>query len=110
MADNDEGRQMRFTLFGKRWNLRFVPASELPKVGGLRDRDGDCVIPMTPADRVPYRDIRIYDKLRGQVMLETIIHESTHAAFPDLREEWVEHFAADVARLLWRLNYRRSDE
>jgi hypothetical protein len=98
---------MRVTIFGKRWNLRFVPASELPRP---RDRDGDCVVPATPADRMPYREMRIYDKLRGEERLNTLIHEFTHAADSEKREEFVEHFATDLARLLWRLGYRRAED
>jgi hypothetical protein len=93
------------TIFGKRWRVRFVPASELPKP---RDRDGDCVVPETPADKVPCREIRIYDKLRGREMLETLIHEVGHATWPEKREEWIEHHAADLARFLWRIGYRRK--
>jgi hypothetical protein len=98
---------MRVTIFGKRWNLRFVPASELPRP---RDRDGDCVVPATPADRMPYREMRIYDKLRGEERLITLIHEFDHAADPEKREEWVEHHSADLARMLWRLGYRGPDD
>jgi len=92
-------------IFGKRWRMLFVPASELPKP---RDRDGECVVPETPAHRIPVREMRIYDKLTGQQMLETICHEFGHAADPEKREEFVTHYAADLSRLLWKLGYRRK--
>ena len=38
--------------------------------------------------------------------LDTIIHESLHACFPDATEEDVTTSASDIARLLWQLGYR----
>lgn len=93
---------MRVTIFGKRWNLNFVSTKELP------GKDGDCVIPRTPAEKIPYREMRVHDRLSGQELLVTLIHEFDHAADPEKREEWVEHHAADLGRMLWRLGYRRK--
>lgn len=40
--------------------------------------------------------------------LETAVHEALHAAFPKLPERIVTVVAKDIARLLWRLGYRRA--
>ena len=43
--------------------------------------------------------------------LNTIVHESLHACFyDDLSEREVEQSAGDVARLLWRLGWRKVSE
>jgi hypothetical protein len=53
--------------------------------------------------------IRIDPKLRGSELLDTMIHEITHAAFPDLSEDAVNRFATDAATILWNDGYRRCD-
>jgi len=40
--------------------------------------------------------------------LDTIVHESLHACLWDLDEEAVAESAADVARLLWRVGWRKD--
>ena len=54
------------------------------------------------------RTITISDLLSGEAELDTIIHELIHACQPDLAEDTVERTATDVARVLFRLGYRRS--
>jgi hypothetical protein len=54
------------------------------------------------------RTITIANRLGGEVELDTIIHELLHACQPDLAEDTVEQTATDVARVLFRLGYRRS--
>lgn len=41
--------------------------------------------------------------------LDTIIHEAQHASFPGMSEEDVTQSSQDIARLLWRLGYRKKD-
>lgn len=52
------------------------------------------------------KSIAIRDSLRGEKMLEVLIHEATHAGHWDMSEEAVEEFSHDVSRILWRLGYR----
>lgn len=52
------------------------------------------------------KEVRISDKLAGQEMLDTIIHELFHCGHWDIDETVVEEFATDVARVLWGLGYR----
>jgi hypothetical protein len=54
------------------------------------------------------RTITIADRLTGESELDTILHELLHACQPDLAEDTVDETATDVARILWRLGYRRS--
>ena len=41
--------------------------------------------------------------------LDWIVHESLHACFPDLSEDAVDECASDIARLAWRLNWRKDE-
>ncbi len=83
------------TIRGKRWRVRFT---QLP-----RGTDGECDHPDTPA-----KELRIRKGLSEQDTLETIVHEVLHAADFDKKEEWAEDVGRNLARLLWRLGYRRK--
>ena len=52
--------------------------------------------------------ISIARKVRGELELDTTIHELIHACQPDLAEDTVEEVASDIARVLWRMGYRRQ--
>ena len=82
---------------GKRWRVRFLPAAVFS-----RGCDGDCSIRSNT--------IRIKRNLKGRSMLESLIHETLHAAHWQIAEECVAETADDLARLLWRLGYRRENE
>jgi hypothetical protein len=83
---------MRCRLRGKYYRLKFAKL-ERPLLG-LCDWDK--------------RTITICDQLDGELELDTIVHELLHACQPDLAEDTVEQTATDVARVLFRLGYRRS--
>ena len=87
---------MRITILAKRWNLRFAP--------NMADR-GDCDSP-----DCKQKGIRVLSTLKGEERLEVLIHEMLHAAGWHIDEEFVEQFAHDCARTLWRLGYRNTDE
>lgn len=86
---------MRVRILGKCWRLRFAP--------NLANR-GDCD-PPTQLNK----EIRIACSLRGEERLEVLIHEMVHAAGWHIDESFVERFARDAARSLWRLGYREPD-
>ena len=86
---------MRNTILGKCWNLRFAP--------NMADR-GDCESPTAPN-----KEIRIASCRRGEERLEVLIHEMVHAAGWHIDETFVERFAGDAARVLWRLGYRDKE-
>ena len=85
---------MLVTFLGKRWNLRFVP--NLGKNLGLCD-----------APDVKGKSILIQGGIKGEKLLDTLIHEALHACQWHLREETVDEAASDLARMLWKLGYRK---
>lgn len=82
---------MRIRLRDKYFRLEF---------DRLKTADGLCSM----ADRT----IKIRKSLRGERQLDVIIHELLHGCHWDLDEQAITETAEDVARVLWRLGYRRS--
>ena len=76
-----------------------VKKSEMP--GSAGECDG-------PKDKK--KQIRIREDQRGLEHLDTLLHEGLHACFWDFDESVVLESARDLARLLWRLGYRRIEE
>lgn len=70
----------------------------------MSEKYGDCQPPKTAA-----KEIRISAQVRGELLLDTLVHELLHAAGWNLSEEFVAEFASDVARVLWRLGLRFAD-
>ncbi len=87
---------MRITILGKHWNLRFCNTGA--------NHHGRCDPPS-----IPGKEIKVSSRIRGQLKLDTIIHELTHAAGWHIDEPFVEQFATDVARTLWKLGYREQN-
>lgn len=86
---------MRVSILGKRWELVF---QKLPD-----DQLGECDSPDTRG-----KQIRIDPRVSGELELDTIIHEIRHAElFQVFSEEWCEFSSSSLARILWRLGYRR---
>lgn len=68
----------------------------------LRGQVGSCDPPTEPAKEI------IIDPSQGEFeLLDTLVHEALHAVMWDAAEEAVEESATDIARLLWRMGYRR---
>lgn len=74
------------------WRLRFAR---------LLFHRGDCDAPTRAK-----KEIRVDPRLQDEERLEVLIHEMVHAAGWHIDESFVEQFAADAARALWRLGYR----
>ena len=85
---------MRCKLRGKYWSIvrSILPRSTL----GLCDWSSRKITISTAR------------KIRGELELDTVIHELLHACQPDLAEETVEETASDIARVLWRMGYRQQ--
>jgi hypothetical protein len=83
---------VRVKILGKHWNLRFAP--------NLANQ-GDCDPPTARG-----KEIRVASRLRGEERLEVLLHELVHAGIWNLDEQFVDQFAHDAARVLWRLGYR----
>ena len=82
-------------MLGKHWRLRFKR---------MKDH-GLCHHP----DK-PFKEIQVNSKLRDEIQLEVILHELLHSCGHDLlSEEWVTEAAQDLAKVLWRIGYRRSE-
>ena len=88
---------MQVQIRGETWRVRFVSRPPEGNVG-LCDRTRK-----TPA-------IKVWDGLGGVKRLDTIIHETLHAALWDLDEEAIEETATAIAEILWRLGYREEQE
>jgi hypothetical protein len=87
---------MRVQVLGKRWQLRFAPNMAVR---------GDC----EPPDQRS-KQIRVLSTLADEERLEVLLHELLHAAGWHIDETFVERFAADAARVLWRLGYRQRKD
>jgi hypothetical protein len=82
---------MRCRLRGKYWRIE---REKLP-----RKLDGLC-----NADE---RKITVQPSLSGERELDVLIHEMLHACHWDLAEESITETASDLARVLFRLGYRK---
>lgn len=91
---------MRIKLLGKHYDLRFV-ARLGPKSQPFA---GDCSHPDAPAKR-----IRIVRGQEPREELDTVIHECLHAVDWHRDEEWVHQVATDIAAVLWKLGYRKTE-
>lgn len=87
---------LRITLLGKRWNLIF-------KALGRQRCWGFCQDPKTPR-----KEIHIDSRLKGQHQLEILLHEMMHACDWRADEEIITQQARDMARVLWKLGYRKE--
>lgn len=85
---------MHVTIRGKRWEF-------------LRKRLNGDYCGWCDAPDAPRKKIIVDDRLKGFDELDTILHEIGHAADFDKCEDYVEQVATDMARVLWRLGYRR---
>lgn len=86
---------MKVKLLGKIYSVVFKP---------LKDARGYC----DPPDQ-RNKTIWIDSSLTDEEQLEVILHELIHAVDWPLSEEFCEARARDIARVLWRLGYRRSE-
>ena len=86
---------IRIKILGKVWRLRIAP--------NMANR-GDCDPPQQSG-----KEIRVSSALRDEERLEVLIHEFVHAAGWHIDETFVERFARDAARALWRLGYRDQE-
>ncbi len=85
---------MRITVCGKRWDLRYT---------NLQTNHGECDSPDKPG-----KEIRIDRQLEGIMELEVLIHELLHSADWRAAEEHVSESARDIAKVLWKIGYRKS--
>ena len=77
---------------GQRWKLRFVP--------NLGDKAGEC--------DYGARVLRIALGQPQEEELDTVVHEILHAAYPDIEEAAVGETGEAIAKVLWRLGWRKA--
>lgn len=91
--------QMRIRLNGEWWNLKFANLDHT-------DGDGYCDPPTTKRRR-----IWIHDELKNRRQLEILLHEMLHAVdWHKDENSFIAPVARDIAKVLWKLGYRRSVE
>jgi hypothetical protein len=93
-------KPMRVRL-GKRWFT-------IRESGNLNDF-GQCEITQRK-DGTVERVIRVATWQNEPDELDTWVHEAMHAIWPDKSEAEVAAASAELARLLWRIGYRRTKE
>lgn len=91
--------KFKIRLGSRIWFFRFVKSKEISS-----DAYGDS------DSALAHPQIRVRQALRGQTMLDVIIHEGLHASRPELAEEAVTETASDIARLLWKVGYRLRED
>lgn len=85
---------MQLTILGKRW--QYLQVSKVDR----KESRGEC----DPPDQTN-KAIRVLKRLSGEERMEVAIHEMVHAAGWHIDEKFVEQFAADVARNLFKLGF-----
>lgn len=86
--------KMRISIGGSRW---LISRARTP-----RDIYGDC--------DYATRKIRISHSLTGTDLLDTIIHETIHARWPDLSEAAVIEFAELLATVATAFGFTQEDD
>ena len=81
---------MRVKILDKFWNLEFAKISN-------KDDNGCCDAPDKPGKK-----LKVRRSLRGEKVVEIVLHETHHAADWFKDEEWVEDLAAQQAKILCR--------
>jgi len=56
------------------------------------------------------KEIRVSPKVKGVEKLDCLIHEGLHGALPDLVDDVVNESATGIAKMLWKLGYRRVED
>ena len=81
---------MKVRILGKTWDLRFPPHDEMGGKAGSCDHPGQR-----------NKSIDVWEDLRGEECLDTIIHECLHAgAYNVLGEYFCEQIGTDIARVV----------
>lgn len=81
---------MKVRILGKTWDFRFLPHDEMGSKAGACDHPSQC-----------NKSIDVWDELRGEECLDTIIHECLHAgAYNVLGEYFCEQIGTDIARVV----------
>lgn len=92
-----------FTINKRRWKFIREPLSDYRKDGIVHERHGLCDPPETKD-----KAVRVHSRRTGLLELWSIIHEVRHAENWDMYDEdYVDAVSGALAKLLWRLGYRK---
>tara|TARA_R110002020_G_scaffold93177_6_gene224942 strand:+ start:833 stop:1120 length:288 start_codon:yes stop_codon:yes gene_type:complete len=86
---------------GKRWGFRFVSMPD--------KNDKTCKGYCESPDK-KNKEIVIKEDMPPKEELDTTLHELLHAADWSKDEEWVEQVGTDIAKILWRLGWRKPEQ
>ena len=106
---------MRLRILGKIWNLVWVPKGQSVVARGRGKKKKAKTMNSTDkgtieAPNIKGKRIFIREELKEKDELDTVLHECLHAADWWKDEEWVDEVAEDIARILWRLGWRKQQE
>lgn len=88
-------------ILGKHWEIVWL--RRLRRLPDGKTAAGWC----DPPDSAG-KQIRIRDGMDEETELDTLIHEMLHAAAWHVREDLVDQFASDAARVLTKLGWRKN--
>ena len=88
-------------LGGRRWRLR--------SARNLKAYNGEPAIGLCDDPSQIGKQIKIEASLGDQELLEVLIHEMLHAQYWQLEEFAVDRAGREMATVLWRLGYRRTE-
>lgn len=98
---------MRVKILARIWNLVWVPKGE--SVTSRSTSFSKTDRGLTEAPTLKKKRMFIRKGLPEHEELEVILHECLHAADWSKDEEWVENASADIARVLWKMGWRKSN-
>ena len=88
-------RSLSFWLGDQKW--RIVRTTKLGQ-----NNEGEC--------HYDTKTLLVRSTLRGEELLEVVIHELLHARFPDFGEETVLEFGQEMAGIIYALGFATEEE
>ena len=88
-------RSLSFWLGDQKWRIK-----RTNKLG--QNHEGEC--------HYATRTLLVRATLRGEELLEVVIHELLHARFPDLCEETVLEVGQEMAAIIYALGFATEEE
>lgn len=100
------------SIHGQKWDIHLVPQSSLTDYRKQEQSDGDCIVPIRPHHKLSRKErrIRICKTLNEETMMETLLHESLHAMFPEKNEAWIADTAEDLKNILRTFGFRKGTD
>ena len=91
---------MQIIIKGEKWGVIYCPLSEIPV------QDGKAVLGLCDYEN---KTLFIADSIKGESKLQVIAHETIHAIKKSLTEKEVDAIAVNVAKVLWKIGYRKIE-